>query len=518
MAVYYISNSRAVGQQDGSQSNPFSSLWAAKNATGYAGFWISDNTFRLWASDTFDDYVNQPDQISIGSKFVIEPWTNINNQSKKPILTRAKRNFIWTFDKVNNVWVSDALANIRYGGVILEDGVPLNWTIWINSRSSTAATMVAGCACFDNLTLQYFIKPRSGTSANHSYAACAGTQNFRHSHGGLFKIRAIEFQLSSQGILLGGGGFDVLTGGWSIEDVDVRYCGASVDSPNAVALGNGLEIMHNDGTNSTAYIKRTKVYDCFDSGISPQIFDNGIIKNIEIEDCEAHRCGLTGFEVSISSRSGTSINSVENVNIRRCLAKDCGKGFSGDRYGGTAIGYSFLSNDKSPNSHVTNCGIFDSVATGCIGYALALPHAGGIITATRNYFTSNGGGVIANPKSGFGPGVDYRITDNIIRNCTKVITFGSNGSGLTGSKMVASTNLIEFCETGILNQTNIGDSAIAKDNFIVSCGTGISSVGSGTFTADKNKLFGNNNPVAGIPLGTNFLYNNLPYYTGEQIP
>ena len=256
MAEYFISTSRYNGTPDGSQSRPFRSLIEAQQATGYQGYWLSDNTFRLWADDTFDDRINLGDAASLGSNFVIEPWTDITNASKRPIMTRAIRNLNWTFDNTNGVWVSDALGNIRYGGCILEDGEPLDWAVWQTNRATTTATMVAGQATYDNQTLQYLIKPRSGTPANHIYAACAGISQIRLSRASRFRISAIEFQLSSQGVSIGAGGSGRSRGGWSIEDCEFAYMGGSVDVVNGTTLGNGLGISNNINEFGTSYVKR----------------------------------------------------------------------------------------------------------------------------------------------------------------------------------------------------------------------------------------------------------------------
>lgn len=512
MAEYFISNTRGGGTPDGSQSNPFPSLIAAQEATGYQGFWLSNNTFRLWAEDTFDDRINIADKPTLGSNFIIEPWTDITNSSKKPIMTRAKRSFNWTYDAVNDVWVSDALANIRYGGCILEDGEPLDWRIWTTSRAITAQTMVPGTACFDNLSLQYFIKPRTATPSSHLYAACAGIAILRLSRGGSFRISAIDFQLSSQGLSAGGGGAEALRGGWTIEDCDFSFMGGSVDAPNAVALGNGLGISDNTGVQGTSYIKRCRYLDIFDSGLSPQQWENNAtIKDIEIIENEAIRCGLTGFEVSLTSQSGTYTNLIENVNIRKSIARDGGYGWSGNRYGSTANGFAYLTNDSSPNSILRNCVIDRCEAINNIGKGYCLYHTSGNISVFRSKAKNClSAGILQTSRGGFGLAVNHAAYDNYIENCGRGLLFGGSEGGKAGSSLRAHNNFIIGCDIGISNNNVTGETTIAEYNTVVNCDTGVRNFGSGVFNRANNGLYGNTVDFTNVSQGTDIILASQP--------
>lgn len=498
MTIFYVRNSLGNSSEDGSQLAPYKTISAAVTALGAS---MAGHTLRLWASDTFDERVGQGSQNLQGDGFTIERWYNSGNESSRPIVTRALRALTWTFDSTNNVWVSQALANIQHGGCITEDGVPMNWTSWTTNRATTCAAMPAtDAATFDHSTLQYLIRPHDGTPADHVYAATAGAYSFNISNAGSWHIREIDLRYSAYGLYA-----NAVRGGWTLDDVDVRFVGAGSQTVGGIPSGNGIGIGANTGAQGISYVRRCRMFDIFDTGYSPQIFNNNdICRDIEASDLEFWRCGLHGYELSISSTNATTVPNqlIENVHLRNSRAMLSGQGWSGNRYGSNGNGYAMLTNNSSVNAIIRNSTVTGSSAEDCLGRGVILYHTNGKVSALRNTVKRCGTGITLTSRTGFAANtVDHGAIGNTIEDCPLGIELGRNTSGVA-SVVRADNNIIKTCAVGIRNISRTGDVAYARNNVLIGNTTAIHDNGAGgNFTKATNVLQGNttayNNSVTG---------------------
>lgn len=504
MGVYYVRTDLGNTIEAGTQSQPFKSidsLQTALNSNSTTATNIAGHTIRIWASDTLDMRVNLSTRALSGLNWTIERWFDSSNFSQRPLITRAKRVWSWTYDATNELWVSDPLANIQYGGCITEDGIPLNWAVWAGNRANTTILMANGSASFDLQTLQYVIKTRGGPPSNHTYLASCGAYNLNVATAGGFTIREMDFRYSAYGVAIGISG--LVRGGWVIEDTDVSLTGAGTPSAGGTAQGNGIGIVQNDGSLGHSYIRRCTVKDIFDSGISPQLFDqNTVCRDITLEDITIARCGMHGYELSLTSTDPLAVNNsvIDNVNIVRAISHGHGKGWAGNRYGSSGNAFAFLTNNRDPGVKIINSGVKYSQGFDCTGRGAFMYHTNGEIEARYNQFSGCDVGITATARLNFAAGVNHQATDNEITACNFGIELGRYTSGNNTATLNALRNKITRCTVGIANITKPGDTAIANDNTIENCNFGIRDVGEGTFTKARNDLYGNNQNYQGTSI------------------
>lgn len=500
MSTFLVRNSLGNMTEDGSDLAPFKSLASLHTALGGD---LSGHTIELWADDTFDERVNAVGLEYRGHNWVMRARRQALYDSKKPIVTRAMRNLTWSIEPGSNVYVSnEILINAQYGGCISEDGSPLNFVPYTTNRAGTVALMTPGTAAFDHVAKQYLIYPRSGAPSEHDYIASSGVYTLRITNASRFDIGEIDFHHASGGVMWGGAGIYKLLGGWRFHDTEIAFSGGAYST--SFYSGNGLGIVGNEPTYGESFFENAVVKDIFDSGYSPQSWENVDIKGIHSRYVDYYRCGLGSVEFSLTGNTGSQTASVmSNVSARKCRSFSNGLGWSGNRYGIFGHGIYIQTNNSNAGVYLADVEISDNESYDCVGTGVMLHQTNGDgIIATRNYAKGCGKGITGTMRAGYQPKKTSTLSHNVSESCTVGIQLGTGSSGLAGAEQIVENNTAINCGTGVNDITKTGDTTYLSANLIVNCAVGIAKDGSGgTLIRADNYLSGCATPHSGLSQG-----------------
>lgn len=510
MATYYVRNSLGNVSEDGSREAPFKSLVSLYTALGGD---MTNNTINIYANDTFDEAVNLAGSTAgarfSGSSFVFQDYQPALSDSLRPTITRAKRDFTWTVLS-GNVYISNESLNFNasygtFGGVILEDSVPLNFVLFTTDNATTATAMTAGSSSFNPNTGKYLIYPRTGTPSSHTYAGSAGVisaLNIRAAHS--YTVRNIILELASGGVTFGGTGADNNLGNYVYDNMIIRNMGGGYSSQTIGAgfyAGDGISTFGDTGQYGESFIKNSIITQIFDAGSAPQTIDNSNIKNLHFDNCDISYCGMYG--VSFVTITGTTASVINNCSVRKSRISNIGNGFSGDRGG---IGLQAYSQNSGANVKVDNCLFYNNEVSDCSTWGVSIYQPNGNTNIShRNKISNCGTGLYLRTSTGFIAGYRNEHKYNIVENCTIGAEFHNGSTGLAGSAMRLSNNTFNNCTTGISDTAKASDTVVITNNLIVGSATGISSAGVSTLVKSTNNLSNCTSNYSGTTQGTDTL-------------
>lgn len=257
---YYVSKASTSDDSNDGLSASAAFRTVSKFLTD-ASLATTGNRVLLRCGDTFDESLDAADTgiTSAGSGWTMESF----GSGDLPTVTRAMRNPTWTADDYGT-W-SLALSG-NYGGFASEDGAPMRPVEWDTDLETTAAQMGPGDMTFDYTNHIYYIKPGSGTPAQHYYIVSAGFQglHLQGATGGSFiTIRGIRCEYATHGMWIQDG-----SGGVTIEDCEFALIGGGYTS--GVILGDGITMINGVGPGPNA-VRRCKFSDIFDCALFPQV-------------------------------------------------------------------------------------------------------------------------------------------------------------------------------------------------------------------------------------------------------
>lgn len=301
-----------------------------------------------------------------------------------PIINGGVQRSDWTYDATNNVWTRPAYASNVLGNVT-EDGVPMKHVPWTTDLATTAALMVSGQSLpawsgsmtFDPAAKVLYIRPSSGTAAQHSYFVAETLNGISNaSTVRNLVIDGLEFRsVSRHGLDLKG------KTNLSISNCVFRVIGGA--KPGSLWLGNGIELSVGVWGAQT---RDCQFYDIFDSPVTSQLYETApaAIGSHLWQRLTLVRYGLAGVEISCQTSTRQEIRDIEIVDIS---SSNNGTGWGGDRngsvitcltQGGTSRVHRAFARNVTANiqkrlylgyQHAGVCGIEDSTATGTFGQA-----------------------------------------------------------------------------------------------------------------------------------------------------
>lgn len=386
------------------------------------------------------------------------------------------------------------------------------WVSWGGTRELTASAMQdVGCASFDLISRQYIIRPSRGIPSDHVYAASAGIYLFRLVSAGNFTLRNVKFELSSAGMMWGYPGSQTLTGGWTVEDIEIANCGAYSPSSAASYSGNGFGIVGNTNLNGRSVFRRSIIRDIWDSGYSPQVFsESGIVESIDAYELDISRCGLAGAEISVTSASNITSSIVRDCSLKKSKIRDCGYGWSGRRFS-NGDGIVVLTNNSNVGCFLSDIDIDQNDVRDCInaGIYFYQTNSSGTI-ARRNFVSGCKLGIGATSRAGFQSSNDVAMIENVIDRCETGSSAGRASSGLAGSVVRIDNNVIRTCDVGFSDITRTGDAAFFRNNVIMNSLTAISRSGVGSLVRSKNALFSNDTNFVGVQQDSDIVMTEAP--------
>ncbi len=152
----------------------------------------------------------------------------------------------------------------------------------------------------------------------------------------------------------------------TIRNCTIEACGgAFVNISPSIQAGNGIEF---GNASSHCSVSGCTVRDIFDSGISPQTYDNTqAASDFSFSGNTVSKCGFAGFEIAVLSNSGTTGSSISDVSIDNNEVLDSGKGFSGMRYSEEGRGIKIMADSGAGSISgitVSRCKIKNSAGEG----------------------------------------------------------------------------------------------------------------------------------------------------------
>ena len=349
-------------------------------------------------------------------------------------------------------------------GIVLEDGAPLTFKEW-NSDASTSLGATNGVFTYDPEDLStgviYIRCTDSADPSTHTIDAgyyLIGVHSQGVSH---IAINNIDFMnYSCHGVSLR-----------NSHNITVKGCSAKNTggavltlSPSLLYGGNGFEFTLNS---SDCTVTDSSAVNIFDSGFSPQVFESGTTtRNVKFENCIADKCGFAGIEISVLSYNGSSGEKIENVTVSGCAVTDCGKGWSGRRYG--TEGYGVRVKADTGAGTMTGISITRTKVSGCAGSGIFIAGETGTVDVSRASISGNSVNGITCFDDQANATLRLRLTASCIYNnngSVKGISYAVNNGN--GFEIVNNTF---YGNTYALWMENCGGPAILKNNIFYSSG------------------------------------------------
>lgn len=465
--IFFGRNSNAGS---GTKSDPYPSFASASGVThgdvlwGESGYVFSEQFPTLWVQ---------------ANNLRLDVWGG----SKRPEIDMAVRRADFTWNATYQCWTRTYASNIV--GCVRMDGSPLTFVEWKGSIAATRGAMTDGSWTFDGVNFILYIDwPSSPVVHVAESLYCA---NLNYARSGL-RITGWAFKGATRHAFQHYGRTDFV-----YTDLEVGYCGGHYIGGSAVNLGNGIELT--DGT-ARGRIVRPWIHDVFDSGISPQLYDeNATLSDIAIVGATIERCGQAGVEVSI--QGGTTTVTMERVAVEDCDVRESGYGWSGRRYNG-GWGIQVIANKTGAGFTVSHVGVRKNRISDCADAGIVLSRwKSSSLEVAGNEMDRCGQGIrttyIAGETAGYGA-----LVGNIARDCTIGIKIACD---VSGTVLDLINNTLARCDTGVSLEHSAGTVNL-KNNGVAECDVGISVTGAGTVNKDKNALYGNGTDYSGTTQGT----------------
>ena len=293
--------------------------------------------------------------------------------------------------KVDNVGYIGTVSATNYwykahtvsgGGIVLEDGVPMDFVEWDTDPATSFAAATAPAATFDDAGNRVYVwctanaDPASKTMqvSVREHAIAIDGKNY-------IDVEDIDFT----GAYLHGGHVTGTCSTLNFTDCDFYYNGGQWSG--AIYLGNGFEV--NGGT-STIVLDGCKGYQNFDIGFSVQMLTgNGNLTGATLTGCEAYQNRAAGFEILSGSGTGT----MSNIRVTKCIARNN----DGTGWSGTHVNESGIYVDSYIAANMSNVDICYNLiyANGIRGLYTLKNSTGAVpVEAYNNVIYDNGIGVV----------------------------------------------------------------------------------------------------------------------------
>ncbi|MGQ0620087.1 MAG: GlyGly-CTERM sorting domain-containing protein [Panacagrimonas sp.] len=299
-----------------------------------------------------------------------------------------------------------SLAPAGVGGLgnLSENGVMMPFLEWAGSAGGTLGRAADGSYTYDYNARKLYIKVAvDPNTSGKTYLA--STLLFGVSAARLSDVTVQNLALTR----------------FSLHGIDYSDCtrcnarnlsitkggGAVVVAPNIYA-GNGVQW---SGNSSYGVADSITVRDVFDSGISPQTFAaQSHLHDIEIRNSTIDRVGFAGVEISLLGfGSGSSIS---NISISDLHITNAGRGWSGNRYGETAIGVRV--GDDPTGGVISGVSVQRTMVSNSVGNGIDIFGEVGTVTLNRLRVTGNQIGMYARASVGQGTTLKVLMSASII--------------------------------------------------------------------------------------------------------
>ncbi|MBP8083292.1 MAG: hypothetical protein KAZ87_08850 [Spirochaetes bacterium] len=442
--VFYVDSASGNDSNSGdSESNPWKSIARVnsqklqpgdtvlfKRGLNYEG--ALELTSSGTESDTinFDAYGSGSIPVFSGSK-IESGWTNHSGNIYKKTMT-------YTPGKTGS-------------GIVLEDGTPLKFRSW-NTNAQTSLGSEKGVFTYDPGNLFsgtiYIACTDSANPSTHSIEAGFHLIGIHGENISNINIRNIHFKnYSCHGISLR-----------NSNDINVSGCKAENTGGAVLSLspllygGNGFEFTLNS---SNCSVENSSAVNIFDSGFSPQVFENNTLTHdIIFNNCVADKCGFAGIEISVLKYGTSSDEKLQNISVDSCTVTNSGKGFSGIRYGNEGHGIRIKADTDAGS--ISGVSISNSTIQNCESSGIYIGGEAGTVDISRCKISGNNYGIqcaglsgvtslklilksslIINQNASGAQGIAYNVATGsnfeIINNtfCNNVLSFyiGTCGAG-----------------------------------------------------------------------------------------
>ena len=159
--------------------------------------------------------------------------------------------------------------------------------------------------------------------------------------------------------------------------------GASV--ADYIYAGNAIEF---GNTSSDGTVTNVTISDIFDSGITPQTYDdNQTATNFTFSNMIIDKCGLAGIEIAVLDNGGKTGSSISNVSVTDSAITNSGNGWSGNRYGDNGIGAKIVTGTNSGT--LSGISLNNVTISGSSGDGIYIGGETGEVTISRSKIKSN---------------------------------------------------------------------------------------------------------------------------------
>lgn len=474
--IFFGRNSNAGS---GTRTDPYASFASASGVThgdvlwGEAGCVFDEQFPTLWVQ---------------ANNLRLDVWGG----SERPVIDMGVRRVDFSWSAAYQCWSRAYDDNIV--GCVRMDGAPLTFVEWKGSLAATRGAMTDGSWTFDGVNYILYIDwPSCPVVSVAESLYCA---NLNYARSGL-NITGWAFMGATRHAMQHYGRTDFV-----YTDIEVAYCGGHYIGGSAVNLGNGIEVT--DGS-ARGRIVRPYVHDVFDSGISPQLYDeNATLSDIAIVGATVERCGQAGIEISI--QGGTSTVTMQRISADDCDVRSSGLGWSGRRYNG-GWGIQVIANKTGAGFTVSHVGVRKNRIRDCADAGIVLSRwKSSSLEVSGNEMDRCGQGIrttyIAGETAGAGA-----LVGNIARDCDFGIQIDCD---VSGTVLDVINNTVARCDTGVSLEHSAGTVNL-KNNGIAECAVGISVTGAGTVNKDKNALYGNATDYVGASQDTDVMREPRPF-------
>jgi hypothetical protein len=328
------------------------------------------------------------------SEFSLTGQNNGANDADKVLIGSLERStYVITFDDIkisDDAYIgSSSPTNFWYkahtasdGGVVLENGVPMNFVTWNTDAATSFGGKTAPAATFDPTGNRVYV----WCTANADPATKTMEVSVREHAVAVAAKNYITFSnITSQGAYLHGGHVTGASDNITFNDCIFRWNGGQWNG--STYLGNGFEV-NGGATNLT--INHGSAYQNFDAGYSVQMLNtNPALSDITIDGVTAYQNRMTGVEILAGSGDGTMTNvTVKNSTLRNN---------DGTGWAGTHVNESGIYVDSYIAANMSNIAIQYNLiyGNGLRGIYTLLNAAGAVpVFAYNNTIYNNGIGVV----------------------------------------------------------------------------------------------------------------------------
>ena len=283
----------------------------------------------------------------------------------------------WAAEGGNVYSMSVTVASGEGLGNVSENDTLLNFVAWNSSCSTTLASAAVGSYSYaypNVVCLKVATNPNLIANINaYPYRASRKLYGISAISKSNISIKNVQIQRFS---LNGVNYKDCAT--CTVSSVVVKQGGGAVIASSLYA-GNGVEC-GNDCSN--ILIDNVAVSDIFDSGISPQTYENNkTASSITIQNSTVDKAGFAGVEVSVLANGGKSGSSISSVTVSGLVITNSGKGWSGRRY--TTEGHGIRIKADAGAGTMSNVLVKDTTISGSAGDGIWLGGQIGSVTINR---------------------------------------------------------------------------------------------------------------------------------------